>query len=268
MSPATTPVSLAVLMDTEATRERATRTAEEMRVPLVTSVDAGSHSFAFLLAVTEKRVELRAPGQDVAPLYVDFVDGATAFRRKSGQSRKQPIARAIGIKGDGCTVLDATAGLGRDAFLLACLGCRVTGIERSAVLHALLDDGMRRARESLDNGLLTIMSRLQFVQADARGYLQAIEEAARPDVVFLDPMFPSRKKTALEGREIRVCRALVGADEDAEELLQLARGTARKRVVVKRHRQTPPLDKPDFEIAGRTVRYDVYMHYESRSLTK
>lgn len=259
MSPATTPVALAVLTDAEATRERATRLAEELRVPLVAGVDQGSHSFEFLLAVTEKQIELREPGQNVAPLFVDFVDGATALRRKSGQSRKQPIARAIGIKGDGCNVLDATAGLGRDAFLLACLGCRVTGVERSAVLFALLEDGMRRARETLGGGLLTIMSRLQFMHADARSYLQAIDEAARPDVVYLDPMFPSRKKSALEGREIRVCRALVGADEDADELLQVARVAARKRVVVKRHRQTPPLDKPDFEIAGRTVRYDVYM---------
>ena len=221
--------------------------------------DEESSAFDFLLAVTDDRLELREPQHRVAPLFVDFVAGATAHRRKSGQSRKQPLARAIGIKGAGCTVLDATAGLGRDAFLLACLGCTVTGVERSPILCALLADGLRRATESLDPSLQAIIGRLHFVHADARTYLMEDSKIAPPEVVYLDPMFPSRNKSALEGREIRVCRALVGADDDADELLHVARRVARRRVVVKRHRHAPPLDRPDFEITGRTVRYDVYM---------
>lgn len=222
--------------------------------------DPDLRSFDFLLTVTDDRLELREPGSKAGPLSVDFVTGATAFRRKSGPSRRQPLGRAVGIKGEGCTVLDATAGLGRDAFLLACWGCEVVAVERSPVLYALLKDGWTRATTAGDEGLERIMERLRFFHRDARESLRTLRENDRPDVVYIDPMFPAKKKSALEGREIRVCRALVGADADADELFQAAGQAARNRVVVKRHRRAPLLaGQPDFAITGRSVRYDVYL---------
>jgi len=251
--------SLAVLVAAESARNRAIELSNQLRVPLLDGSDLSPSTFDFLLTCAADHVELREPGQRVAPLIVDFVAGATAHRRKSGQSRKQPLARAVGIKGEGCCVLDATAGLGRDAFLLACLGCTVLGVERSPILCALLQDAHRRGTAALDPALRSIIGRLKFFCADARDYLAALPAAQHPDVIYVDPMYPARLKTALEGREIRVCRALVGSDADADELLARARRVARQRVVVKRHRHAPPLDRPDFEISGRTVRYDVYM---------
>ena len=82
---------------------------------------------------------------------------------------------------------------------------------------------------------------------------------AAPDVVYLDPMYPPKKKSALVKKEMRICRMLVGEDEDAGELLEIARRVARRRVVVKRLRHAPPLKaNAAAEYVGRTVRYDVY----------
>jgi 16S rRNA (guanine1516-N2)-methyltransferase len=188
---------------------------------------------------------------------VDFVHGATAFRRFSATSRKQPLARAIGVKGRvPLTVVDATAGLGRDTFLLACLGCHVIAIERSAVLWALLRDGIDRAATSGVAGLASVMERIQLVRGDAREILATLDAEA----IYLDPMFPSSKRTALAKKEMMVCRALLGNDSDAIELLRISRSTGAKRVVVKRHpHDTPLAPEPAVQFRGRTVRYDVYL---------
>ena len=189
---------------------------------------------------------------------VDFVGGATGYRRRSGMSRRQTIARAVGLNRSGnLTVLDATGGLGRDAFLLACLGCRVTIVERSAVLGALLRDGLRRAALADEDELRDIIGRMELVIDDTRRVLDGLHEAT--DVVYIDPMYPPSGRSALAKREMRICRALVGDDEDAGELLSAARSFALRRVVVKRHRRVPPLGpEPDHKYMGRTVRYDVY----------
>lgn len=215
--------------------------------------------FDLVLAVHPQRLELIEPRGQTSAWFVDFVQGTTAWRRRSGPSRKQPLARAVGVRGFEMSVLDTTAGLGRDAFLLACLGCRVTAVERSSVLFALLQDGWRRAVAAPDAILKTVMERLHFVHGDARDYMLNQPPNDRPQVAYVDPMYPPRKTSALAGWEVRLCRALVGADDDSEDLFRVARRTALRRVVVKRHRQAPPLKKPDFQIAGRSVRYDVYL---------
>lgn len=171
------------------------------------------------------------------------------------------LLRAVGFKRAPCRIVDATAGLGRDAFLLASAGCDVTAVERSAVLAALVRDGLRRASDAGE----AAAGRLTLVCADARAFLGALPEADRPDAVYLDPMFPPRRKSALVKKDMRLVRLLAGEEsgESAEasvvELLMLARSVARSRVTVKRPRVAPPIaGEPAYSYTGTTVRYDVY----------
>ncbi len=214
----------------------------------------------FLLSQTTRRLELRETHRGYPrPLYVDFVGGPLGFRRHFGQNRRQPIAKAIGRHGHPTIVVDATAGLAQDSFLLACLGFTVISIERSAVLSALVWDGLSRARGHSPQ-LDEVLSRFAPVMDDARKVLEAMKGAKAPDVVYLDPMYPPRKKDAASKKEMRICRRLVGDDPDAGDLFEVAVGCAKKRVVVKRALHAPPLGpKPDTTHRGTRVRYDVYL---------
>lgn len=237
----------------------------------MTKIDVGELNRAIAgcghrLSRTPQHLELQSlNGTRSRPLCVDFVGGPTGFRRMTGQSRQQPIARAVGIKGEAPYVIDATAGLGRDAFLLACLGCRVAMIERSRVLGALLADGLTRAAGQ-SAALDRIIGRLTLTIGDSRDILAALSRAERPEVVYLDPMYAPSKRTALSKKELRICRELVGDDADAVELLETARAVATQRVVVKRHPDAPPLaPDPTVSYKGRTVRYDAYLGAPSSS---
>lgn len=194
----------------------------------------------------------------------DFNDAATTYRRKKGGGKEQMIAKAIGLRnGVSLNVLDATAGLGRDAFVLASLGCRVTLLERSPFVHALLEDGLERARRfagTEDPELLKILARMQLVGSDALNYMESIQLKNRPDVVYLDPMFPPRTKSALVKKEMQVLHQLLGAEQVSEGLLETALKITRHRVVVKRPRVAPALSgaAPSHIMEGKRNRFDVY----------
>jgi 16S rRNA (guanine1516-N2)-methyltransferase len=215
---------------------------------------------AYRLHLGPERLELQdlAPGAP-GPVFVDFTDGKSDFRRAS-MGKQQALPKAIGLKsGHRPAVVDATAGLGRDAFVLAALGCRVTLVERSPVFAALLEDGLARARLNLK--IAPVVNRMQLVHSDSDIYLRQITESARPDVVYLDPMYPHRSKSALVKKEMRFARAVVGDDEEAPALLATALKTARERVVVKRPRSAAPLagPEPTVSIESKNTRYDVYV---------
>lgn len=158
------------------------------------------------------------------------------------------------------TVVDATAGLGRDAFVLANLGAQVTMVERSPILATLLEDGLNRlAADTARSDSDTIQ--LQLTHANAIEWLrQQAETEHRPEVVYLDPMYPHRSKSALVKKEMRALRALVGDDDDSALLLQAARQCALNRVVVKRPKGAPLIDtsKPSGNVQSKNTRYDIY----------
>ena len=195
---------------------------------------------------------------DTSGLVVDFVGGAVAHRLRFGGGRGQTLPKAIGMK-DGKTpdVVDATAGLGRDAFLLASLGAYVTLIERSDVMHQLLADGMEHAR-STDADLASIIGRMTLLHGDAKNLLPGLD----PEVVLIDPMHPPRKNSALVKKEMRQIREIVGTDEDCSELMEIALDCARKRVVLKWPQKADPMPgirQPSHQITGKSTRYDVFM---------
>ncbi|MBN1256972.1 MAG: class I SAM-dependent methyltransferase [Planctomycetes bacterium] len=222
--------------------------------------------YPLVLFTTPGGLELRLTGKNApGPVRVDFASGET-LRRATTATRRQPLARAIfQVKATemeaGITILDATAGLGRDAYVLAWLGAEVIAVERSPVLYALLRDGLERGKEE-EVAREVLENRFHLLHKDA-GRLLASPGFQAPEVIYLDPMYPpKRKESAAVKKELRVLQILLGpeADSDAASLLESAIQKARKRVVVKRPSYAPALGgKPNFEVRGKLVRYDVYL---------
>jgi len=220
----------------------------------------------FSLYLTEERLELHKQDEpQLGAIFVDFSGGKAAHRRKFGGGKGQAIAKAVGMKkGLVPKVLDATAGLGRDAFVLASLGCDVTMFERHPVVAALLTDGLNRAKSDPEIGSWVSQRMHLAYGSSVRGlkdYLQGSSELSRPEVVYLDPMFPHKKKSALVKKEMRVFHSLVGADTDADTLLDPALQLATRRVVVKRPDYADPLEhrNPTTSIKTKNNRFDVYV---------
>ncbi len=230
--------------------------AQRLKLPFWNGEDAG-----LLLRLRDDRLELKQLGVDApGPVFVDFLEGAMGHRRRFWGGRGQLVAKAVGIKKDKIpSIVDATAGLGRDSFILAMLGCQVRMIERSPVVAALLADGMQRAL--LDEEVVDVMQRMSLQTGDARQCLLQLTEEQRPDVVYVDPMHPERTKAAAVKKEMRLFRDLVGIDADDSELLQAALKVAKKRVVVKRPRKAVAIDGPEPSLVyeGKSTRFDVYL---------
>ncbi|SUU00772.1 Ribosomal RNA small subunit methyltransferase J [Actinobacillus lignieresii] len=214
------------------------------------------------LVLTDERLELRKLDEPkLGAIAVNFVDGTMAHRRKFGGGRGEAVAKAVGIKGDYLpTVIDATAGLGRDAFVLASVGCKVLLVERNPIVAALLEDGLARAYADPEIGGFM---QERMILADVRNIslLDVAHQAA--DVVYLDPMYPHKQKSALVKKEMRVFQHLVGADLDSDNFFAPAKVLARKRVVVKRPDYAPFLaeQKPDFSQTTKNHRFDVYLSH-------
>ncbi|MBF0161020.1 MAG: class I SAM-dependent methyltransferase [Magnetococcales bacterium] len=252
---------MAVLLEDPHQKPQAEALAARLCVPLTTVADPALAPL--FLAVTACRLELRSADPTAGgAVYADFVTGKSGFRRHwGGGVRQQPLARAVGLRGTRpLTIVDATPGLGQDAFVLAGLGGCVRMVERSPVLVALLADALRRLAEHAEQRHEALPS-LSVWQGDARQVLTHLPPEERPAVVYLDPMYPHRDGSALSKKEMRRLRLLVGDDEDAAELLVVARGVARQRVVVKRPRLAPCLgdQPPSMAIHSKNTRFDVYL---------
>jgi 16S rRNA (guanine1516-N2)-methyltransferase len=193
-----------------------------------------------------------------AELCVDFVNGPVAHRRRFGGGRGQDLAKAMGLRGGKTPmIIDATAGLGRDSFLLASLGAQVIMIERSEKMHALLAEGMKRAE--IEGGeLREIIGRMTLLKGDAKDLLPELSGEA----ILIDPMHPPRKSSALVRQELRQVREIVGSDDDAGDLVRVALKHALNRVVLKWPAKADPLEgiiACSHQICGKTTRYDVFM---------
>jgi len=220
---------------------------------------AAEEDAEFALQVGADGLQLQLLGEQApGPVRVDFLEGAAAHRRQFGGGSGQMIAKAVGIQpGVRPSVLDATAGLGRDAFVLATLGCSVKLIERQPIIAALLADGLRRAAVDAEVG--AIVARMELLEGNAIERMAGWQREP-PQVVYLDPMFPHRDKSALVKKEMRLFRPFVGDDLDAPALLAAALALASHRVVVKRPRKAPIIDgpKPGYSLEGKSSRYDIY----------
>ncbi len=252
------PLRVTSCGDNPKLRQKAAELAERLQVKTVSAADIPLPSL--LLIYTEKGLQIQLKEKKIdGMLTVDFLSGAQTYRRLHGGGIKQALAKAVGVKpGIRPSVFDATAGLGGDAFCLACLGCRVIMNERSPILFVLLEDGLQRAYDNPELNIL-LADRLTLQTGDSRSILTASHSGT--DTIYMDPMYPHRQKSALNKQQMRIIRILVGDDMDAEELLQTSLQKAGKRVVVKRPKGAEHLSNlsPSHCITMKNSRYDVYM---------
>lgn len=249
-------ISLAVSWLTPELESQARQLASDLELP----VFAPDADVEVLLQCTADGLQLQplGPGASGA-VKVDFGGSRMRHRRKGGQM--EPLSRAVGAsRRERVMVVDATAGLGRDAFVLADSGCDVLMLERSPLMHALLADSLQRALGVGDAWLHEACSRMRLLNDNAERWLKHSDEDVDVDVVYLDPMFPRRQKSARVKKEMLIFQTLLQDTEPGPELLVAALDRARYRVVVKRPLKAPPLNEraPSFSLKGKAIRFDVY----------
>ena len=236
---------------------------DELIYPAQTLADKLSLPFTPLnksqiqLIITMQQIEIRSPKMGNA-IFVDFVAGKNAHRRQFGGGRGQALAKAMGLKkGATPTIIDATAGFARDAFVLANLGCQITLLERNPLLVILIEDALQRA--ACDPDISDVIKRMTVINCDAIKYLKNLSQ--QPDVIYLDPMYPIRDKSALVKKDMQLLHQLVGTDSDSDQLLHVARKCAKKRVVVKRPKIASYIgeQQPSASIESKNTRYDIYL---------
>ncbi len=191
------------------------------------------------------------------PLSIDFLEPQWLRRFQKVHNETQLIKRAIGISPkENIQVWDATAGLGRDAMVLASLGYRVISVERSEIVYLMLKDAYRRALDSSE--LKETLSRLNFVFGDSKKLLGQLAANERPEVIYLDPMYPSSKKSAQPKKEMQILRKILGSDENLKELLAIAKKTAIKKVIVKNSPRADFDEVPKHSLESKSVRFDIF----------
>lgn len=185
-------------------------------------------------------------------LQIDFQNDGVNYQRKGLRGKNELLAKALGWSKGFRRVLDLSAGLGIDAVFMTQLGFSVTAIERSRLLFLLL-------REALEQSPAELQAVLGFINEDSAAYLRNSRPLQEIDVIYFDPMYPHKKKSALPKQEMVLFRELVGHDEDAAGVLAEALDSTAERVVVKR-----PLGAPELltgvlhSFEGKVVRYDIY----------
>ena len=242
--------------------------AESLAIPLLEAGVPSSLDLDYYLRLDPAGLGLFSTASDApGAVRVDFSNQSLNYRVLN-KPKHQNLVKAVGLKKAAAhsaprlRILDATAGLGKDAFLLASLGCCVTMLERSSIVHGMLADGLERALLA-DNpqakiAVAATASRLSLRRGDFLDLTDALEPV---DVVYLDPMFPARSKSARVKKDMFLLQGLLGHAESQPELLDAALNLAVRRVVVKRGKLSPALDQraPDISYKGRSSRYDVYL---------
>lgn len=244
------------ILDSEST-QKAEEISSNLNLPIVEERDTKP----LIIEIDKDHISLAytAPKSPGATM-VDFVGGKMGYRNKNSGFKDQDIIKACGIKkGMRPSILDATAGLGRDGFVLAGTGCKVTLIERNPVIALLLEDGLNRAKavtQTADSA-----ANITLHCADSTTFIKSINNIDSPEVIYLDPMYPHRTKSSLVKKEMRALRDVVGDDFDSNELLLAALNKAKKRVVVKRPKGAEYLadKKPSMSFDGKSTRFDVYL---------
>lgn len=266
----------------EQVQDHAQRFAERLAVPLLDASTCAKdlepgHA---VIQFKGKVPAIQLTGRDVpGAVTVDFADKSMANRRRSGHN--ELLGKAVGWKqAHAPSVLDATGGFGRDAFLLADLGCRVDVCERNSAMALLFEDALARAAASEDSWLTSVVARMNLHHQDAQTLNFSVLEAV--EVIYLDPMFPLDRRAA-PAKEMQVLHQLLatqtpeplppggekrGVGENGglareaydSALLAWARAQEVRRVVVKRPRRAPEIGgpSPGHSLSGKSVRFDVY----------
>ncbi len=248
--------SIAILPTSPSLEQTARAVANQLNLPLILHP---TEQYDYLFLITPDYVALQKNHDKKSlPVYINFLSKKFQYRKKNSSTLKENLVRALGLKkNQTATIIDATGGLAQDSFVLAHLGFEVKLLERSSLIHALLQDGIHRGLKELT--IAPMIKRLHLIHADAIKWLKNREKI---EYIYLDPMFPERKKSALVKKEMQFFQDIIGDDHDADLLLKTALACATKRVVVKRPRLAPLLIEtpaPHFQLKGKSIRFDVYL---------
>lgn len=189
---------------------------------------------------------LKFHSSELGVMCFDFKEYKDYHNKCNYSISKEPLAKALMIKGnDNSRVIwDTTCGTGKDSVLIQHFGSKVISFERNLNVYLLLQDAKRR----FDLGF-------EIFFGDARNYAHL----ERPDVIYYDPMYPSKKKSALPRKEMRIFKEIVGDDPDSVEFLTWAKTFAKDRVVVKRPLEAQAIEgTPTASYKGKSTKYDMY----------
>lgn len=211
-----------------------------------------------LLKKIDGRLTYLPSDNEKSGVFVDF-EGQKLMHRIRDGARGQSLSKAVGLKKQkGLKIFDATAGFGKDAFFLASLGCEVRLLERDPIIFKLLEDGFSRARRSSSRRVVESIERMSLSEGD---FLKTNFKNGAWDTVYLDPMFPKARKSALVKKDMQALQTLLSDDGSASQMLEHAKRLAKNRVVVKRGKSSPFLSEydPDIQYTGTSNRFDVYL---------
>jgi 16S rRNA (guanine1516-N2)-methyltransferase len=255
-----------ILYENKELRGHAIQLGSELQLPVYSSRQEipSSHKLPqdFCLVLTNEKLELQQSDNKINPFFIDFNDEDLQYRIRHSTRKNEALARAVGLKKNKKPlVFDLTAGIGRDAFILAKLGCSLHLFEKNKIIAALLRDGIIRASKG---NLSETIGKMTLHPGDALEILPKIAAHSPPDVLYLDPMFPHRAKSALVKKEMRILRSVVGDDTDSSQLFIEAQKYAGDRVVCKRPRQAPFINdtSPSMSIKTKKHRFDVYLQVD------
>jgi 16S rRNA (guanine1516-N2)-methyltransferase len=190
--------------------------------------------------------KLHFHSNELGEMCFNFEELMSYHKRQNYALSKEPLAKALAIKGvsEKRSIWDTTCGTGKDTLLIHFFGAKLTAFERNPAIFLLLKDALRRFPIDFD-----------LIFGDA----SKLPLTARPEVIYYDPMYPSKKKSALARKEMRIFKELVGEDLDSREFMDWAMGIATERVVVKRPLEADPIrEKPTASYTGKSTRYDMY----------
>lgn len=247
--------------------ERITRIAGQLGLPIVPRDQATNYDY--ILQFSTNKIQLATIEKpplfnNSGPIYCDFAGGTAEYRRTQGKySRKSPIARAVSVPGktfEETHVVDATGGLGVDAFTLAFLGFKVTVIERDPIIYTLLQDGYQRGVQCQDTK--KVLERMTLIHSDSFDYFNSV--LSRPpsendvDVVFLDPMYPLKDKVALPKKAMMIARRFLPKTSSLEEFIEISRKVSKYKVVLKRPYYEKSQNPETTTYSGRSTNFEVY----------
>ncbi|OAJ33513.1 class I SAM-dependent methyltransferase [Piscirickettsia salmonis] len=250
-------MTVAIIIKDSQFTEKSQTLAHSIHLPLIDEANPCHYDYYLSYDAVGLALE-SSTNNSFKPLRIDFVHGKTAQRLQQASINKEAIAKAFGLhKGRRPYVLDCTAGLGRDAMLLTKLGCRVDMIERSPIIYALLNDALQRA--SLHSLTKDLTSHIRLFHTQAKNYFDDYP-SRHYDVIYLDPMFPEKKKSALAQKEMQIFKEIVGGDLDAHLIFNACQGYYTDRLIIKRPRLAPLLaQSPSYQLAGKANRFDIYL---------
>lgn len=245
----------------EKLHSKAITIAEKWGIQLIQPEQIDNSSFVLML--DENNLSLHSLGDNkFSPIQINFNQGKNYYRQHYAGGKNQLIAKAIGIsQGLYPKVLDATAGYGSDAYVLASFGCTVTMVENHPVMAALLAQALEMSNDN------PVISRLHLQYMDSINFLEKID-AKEYDVIYLDPMFPEKTGAAKVKKNMQILHQLVGKPKNEEHLLRNAISKAHYRVVVKRPNSAPFLANlsPQHQLSSKKQRFDIYINASLQKL--